>query len=229
MAKLSRSGVAFEVFPSVSEIFAQFSTISRLSESKRAKAPTILIDMPIGLPDRGERSCDREGRVLLGSRACTLFPVPVRKAVYSSDYTAACDANHSLQGRKFSIQMWNIIPKVRELDLWIRSNPELARGLREGHPELAFRRLSGDVIKHSKHSREGELVRAKILNTKVGWDLFSEIESFHRDHKRILSLNDLLDAAVLAVMVKECGKDRVTYLGGGEVDGQGIPMRIAAL
>jgi predicted RNase H-like nuclease len=124
--------------------------------------------------------------------------------------------------------MWNIIPKVRELDLWMRSNQERAEFICEGHPELAFRRLSGEVLAHSKHSSEGELVRANILNTQVGWDLFSEIKSFHRHHKRILSLNDLLDAAVLALMVKECGKNRVTFLGGDECDGQGIPMMIAA-
>ena|SRR5258708_11883904 len=46
------------------------------------KAQIIAIDIPIGLPDRGPRTCDLDaGRLLGQDRASSVFPAPIRPAL----------------------------------------------------------------------------------------------------------------------------------------------------
>jgi predicted RNase H-like nuclease len=41
----------------------------------------VVIDILIGLPDRGSRACDVEARALLGKpRSSSVFPAPIRRA-----------------------------------------------------------------------------------------------------------------------------------------------------
>src|SRR5207302_9458334 len=55
-------------------------------------ASVIAIDIPIGLPDSGERTCDRLARQLLGSpRASSVLPAPIHGVVQETDYRVACD------------------------------------------------------------------------------------------------------------------------------------------
>ena len=58
-------------------------------------ANSVLIDIPIGLLDKGpdERSCDKAARKLLGKRASSVFPAPARQALDASDYQAALAVN----------------------------------------------------------------------------------------------------------------------------------------
>ena len=62
-------------------------------------AALMLIDIPIGLSDKGsqERVCDLEARKLLSrKRGLSVFRVPCRKAVYASTYNKACEINEQL-------------------------------------------------------------------------------------------------------------------------------------
>ena len=108
----------------------------------------ITVDMPIGLPERaahGGRATENVVRPLLGQRQSSVFSVPSRAAIYTTDYGAACQAAlaNSDPPRKVSRQLFNIAPKIRELDTALRADPGLALRIFEVHPELAFWQMNG--------------------------------------------------------------------------------------
>ena len=108
----------------------------------------VAIDIPIGLPERaghGGRAAENAVRPLLGARQSSVFSVPSRAAVYAESYVVACAAALATSDppRKMSIQLYNIAPKIREVDELLRADPALAQHVFEVHPELAFWRLNG--------------------------------------------------------------------------------------
>jgi len=125
------------------KIFRHFSEVS-------AQAPAVIgVDMPIGLPERtgyGGREAENCVRPLLGARQSSVFSVPSRQAVYAQDYARACGIALSTSDppRKISKQLFNIAPKIREVDAALRTDPTLAARTFEIHPEVAFWRLNGE-------------------------------------------------------------------------------------
>jgi len=108
----------------------------------------VAVDMPIGLPERaghGGRQAEDAVRPLLGARQSAVFSVPSRAAIYAADYAGACRAalSTSEPPRKVSKQLFNIAPKIREVDAVLRGDPALAARVFEVHPEVAFWRLNG--------------------------------------------------------------------------------------
>jgi predicted RNase H-like nuclease len=113
------------------------------------EAPAIVaVDMPIGLPERvgiGGRPAENAVRPLLGQRQSSVFSVPSRAAIYTGDYHDACRValTTSEPPRKVSKQLFNIAPKIREVDEALRARPAVATRVFEVHPEVAFWRLNG--------------------------------------------------------------------------------------
>jgi predicted RNase H-like nuclease len=113
------------------------------------EAPAIIaVDMPVGLPEcagPGGRAAENAVRPLLGARQSSVFLVPSRKAIYAGDYTTACA--HALETseppRKVSRQLFNIAPRIREIDALLRRDAAAVRRVFEVHPEVAFWRLNG--------------------------------------------------------------------------------------
>ena len=85
-------------------------------------------------------------RPLLGARQSSVFSVPSRAAIYAADYGEACRIAQATSEppRKVSKQLFNIAPKIREVDEALRATLERARRVFEVHPELAFWRLNGE-------------------------------------------------------------------------------------
>jgi predicted RNase H-like nuclease len=109
----------------------------------------VAVDMPIGLPARvgiGGRPAENTVRPLLGARQSSVFSVPSRDAIYATDYRQACDLALSTSDppRKVSKQLFNIAPKIREVDEALRAARSSARRVFEVHPEVAFWRLNGE-------------------------------------------------------------------------------------
>jgi len=109
----------------------------------------VAVDMPIGLPERagpGGRAAENSVRPLLGARQSSVFSVPSRAAIYAMEYREACRIalETSEPPRKVSKQLFNIAPKIRELDECLRTAPSDASRVFEVHPEVAFWRLNGD-------------------------------------------------------------------------------------
>ena len=88
---------------------------------------------PIGLPERaghGGRAAENAVRPLLGARQSSVFSVPARAAIDERDYAGACRVAlaTSEPPRKVSKQLFNIAPKIREVDEALRA--DLADGAR---------------------------------------------------------------------------------------------------
>lgn len=125
-------------------VVARFADVLAAPE----KPGMIAVDMPIGLPERvgaGGRFAENTVRPLLGARQSSVFSVPSRAAIYAEDYGEACRIAQSTSDppRKVSKQLFNIAPKIREIDQALRADPAAARRVFEVHPELAFWRLNG--------------------------------------------------------------------------------------
>jgi len=126
-------------------VFSRFADVLTAPE----QPAVIAVDVPIGLPERaghGGRAAENVVRPLLGARQSSVFSVPSRAAVEAADYAAACQAAlaSSDPPRKVSKQLFNIAPKIREVDAVLRAEPALAARIYEVHPELAFWRLNGE-------------------------------------------------------------------------------------
>jgi predicted RNase H-like nuclease len=100
-----------------------------------------MIDIPIGLPDKGYRRCDIEAKGLVGSRVF----LGARWDVWSFEtYKLANDYYWNNQEPGISIQLWSIREKLREANTVI--TPERQKQVLETHPELIFWRLGGHRI-----------------------------------------------------------------------------------
>jgi predicted RNase H-like nuclease len=126
------------------EIVPHFSQLSAM----RPAPAIIAVDMPIGLPERtgpGGRAAENAVRPLLGARQSSVFSVPSRAAVYASDYADARRIALATSDPPKSVakQLFNIGPKIREVDTALRADGALAARTFEVHPEAAFWRLNG--------------------------------------------------------------------------------------
>ena len=163
----------------------------------------VAVDMPIGLPRRGQpRECDRQARQRLGKQASSIFPAPPREALSAQRF-------EELKGWGLSLQAFHLFPKIREIEGII--TPQLQQRVREAHPELAYRTRSQEPLARKKTAL-GQQQRAALLPfqpepLKVGRD-------------------DLLDAAILAVVARDLHLDRAGRCGGLERDERGLVMEI---
>jgi predicted RNase H-like nuclease len=190
--------------------------------------------MPIGLMDGGsvERRCDQEARALLGRpRASSVFRAPCRPALEAIDqgHAAACAINRHASGVGLSVQTFNIMAKIRELDRLLQRHRSLRASVRESHPELCLFGLNQDqAMRFNKRALAGQRERRQVLRH---WS--SEIEATidrlaTRYPRRALAVDDVVDAAVLAIAAR-----RIHQVGQSRalpscpvVDNAGLPMAI---
>ena len=177
-----------------------FPDVASLWDHHRG-AFVILIDIPIGLKTDGrpERRCDPQARKLLGPRRSSVFPAPCRGAIYAQSYQEACDINQRLTGKRLSVENWNIIPKIREVDCLL-SDDASARGcIREIHPELCFWGLAGRPMQHAKKRSEGLSERTQLLQSIYPGtaDIVAHALSTYR--RKDVARDDILDALAAAV------------------------------
>ncbi len=189
------------------------------------------IDMPMGLPDRvgaGGRAPERLVRPMLGQRQSSLFSIPARAAVEAQDYPTACRLAQETSDppRKVSKQGFYLFPKIRELDVFRRSEQGRAARLFEVHPELAFVMLNEgvalDLPKKVKGAvfAPGMALRRQLL-AKGGFELDQvTIQAGAQE-------DDVLDAlAALSVAVRiDQGLAR-PFPDPPHIDAHGIPIAI---
>jgi predicted RNase H-like nuclease len=170
------------------------------------------IDMPIGLPQRGPRPCDRAARVRVRPRGSTVFPAPVRAALHCTTFAAAAAASRAAAGVGLPLQTFHLLPKIRELDVLAQQCP--ARFV-EIHPECSFALLAGHVLA-PKRTPEGRARRRELIAALYG-DVPDRLPGARPD--------DVLDAyAVLWSAQRYASGTHETL--GGDVDEVGLPMRI---
>lgn len=174
---------------------------------------SIAIDIPIGLPATPGRPCDQLARELLPGRGSTIFSPPVRAALHAGDYQATCAANRASapNAPAISIQAFNLLPKLREVDALI--TPSLQARIREAHPELAFAALAGAMLP-AKKTAAGQRAREALLRT------MSLVPPVIK-----VPIDDLYDAAVLCWTARRILDGNARVLGGDR-DARGLQMEI---
>jgi predicted RNase H-like nuclease len=206
-----------------------FTSISEL-ETRRQDVRQVLIDIPIGLPGPAApaRECDRLARKLLGpGRGPSVFAPPARATLAAGEYRAALAINRQQTGKGISKQAWNIAPKIREVDDFLRRRPDWQGRLRESHPELGFMMLNrGWPMRHNKKTPAGQAERLAVLEDFVPalthW--FETVQAQYP--RREVMADDILDALVLAVTAwRGAGRYR-TLPDSPPRDEAGLPMEM---
>lgn len=210
--------------------FDIFSTIKNFW-SKFSHAELILIDIPIGLRDKGSepRLCDKAARkYLTRSRSSSIFPTPCRASLYVDSYIEANQINRKITGKGLSKQTWNITPKIKEVDILLRNNYEIVNKFIESHPELCFAALSdNNPMKNYKKTEHGIKERLKIIESFCKNPIQILNEVMGQFSKKELSIDDILDAWILAISGSK-GLSNLRFLPKNfEYDSEGLPMRMA--
>lgn len=182
----------------------------------------VVIDIPIGLPESGRRACDLEARRLLGRRWMTVFTGVRRPLLKMNSYEEA-NCWGKRDGEGLTKQMWNILPKIREVDDWI--TPARNRTFREGHPELSFAAAAGRPMAKKKRKREGETER---LDAMAGFiDRDTVLEWLKAARGSGAARDDIVDALALcrsAARVLLCRHGQLP--ADPPKDARGLPMEM---
>jgi predicted RNase H-like nuclease len=177
------------------------------------------IDIPIGMTDDGERSCDLLARDKLRPHASRVF-TGARRWIWQ-DFNDPGEANKECVRRgqqRVSRQLWHLGPKIMQVDAFLRAHRSL--DVREVHPELVFLRLNANNPLPSKKSEEGDSLRRTLLE-----------RSGFRDIDRWLTKtrigtgakrDDVLDACAVAIAAREPAGS----VGSPPPDTHGLPMQI---
>lgn len=151
--------IASDAKPIVGRIFEDLPALLSFLPGSAVLA----IDIPIGLPASGPRACDLEARRLLGPRASSVFPSPIRSVLRSATYEDACATREAVDGKRMSKQAFAILPKIREVDAVLRQ-PGLRCVVRECHPEVSFAQWAGAPLRHPKKKLPGRAERAALID-----------------------------------------------------------------
>jgi predicted RNase H-like nuclease len=181
---------------------------------------SIVIDVPIGLADSGPRSCDVWARRFVGKRGSSVFPAPIRPMLKARTYEEAQDARRRVDGVGCSLQTYSILPVIRQVDTIMTG--ELQQRVREGHPEVSFRKLAGYPMEHKKKSRAGRDERIASLKPH-----FMDLEDRLSALKRRDALNDVIDAYAMLFTARHVRDGSFeTFPPEPELDPRGLRMEI---
>lgn len=212
------------------ELFPKFSSLIDFLRKEYEQADfLILIDIPIGLKSggSGERLSDLEARRILKTRKSSIFPVPCREAVYAESYERACKVNKELAGKSISKQAWNIVPKIRDVDVFLIENKIFREKVKEVAPEICFQALKGFPMEFSKKSPDGFLERIKALRTVCR--LTDEIveAALSKYRRKEVAKDDILDALAAAITAKIGCEDGFEYVPNEpETDSEGLKIQM---
>lgn len=127
----------------------------------------IAVDIPIGLPNRGARTCDLEARRYLGVPRCSsVFPSPVLACLPRGSYEAICARHRKADGRGLSRQAFHLLPKIREVDGYLLGHAQERSRIFEVHPEVSFAAWNaGNALRHRKLTAAGRRERLSLIES----------------------------------------------------------------
>jgi predicted RNase H-like nuclease len=149
-----------------------------------------------------------------------VFPTPPRPLLDSADHAEAVARGRALDGRGISIQAFNLLPKIAEVDDAIA--PDLTDAVVEAHPESAFAELAGAPLPTTKRTAEGRAARLDLLAGP-----FPGSDEMLTARARGAAPDDVLDAAAAAWSARRWASGTAVVLGDGSLDRRGLPMRVA--
>lgn len=204
------------------------TTVERITDLRRVtgalesgELAVAAIDIPIGLPALGSRSCDIEARRRIRARRNSVFPAPVRGILGAATYEEARSLSRSIQGKGISRQLFAILPKIREVDALMM--PELQRCFVEVHPEVSFTVLADGIpMSHHKAKDEGRAERLTALRR-----FFADIDVHTAVRIPGTRPDDVLDAYAATWSAQRYFR-RTNERLGGDLDERGLWMEIVA-
>ncbi|MFK8015457.1 MAG: ACT domain-containing protein [Gammaproteobacteria bacterium] len=209
----------FGVVPDVAALTADLPPTAR-----------VFIDIPIGLrDDSGEaRGCDTAARALLGfPRASSVFPAPIRAVLSAANYAEANATSKALAGKGLSAQAFGLVPKIREVDIWMAQRPGASPRPREVHPELSFCALNGGVpMVHAKKTPEGFAERMALLGQRLPQAPAVVDEALERYRRKEVARDDIVDALVVLVTAMLPDRELSTAPVSPARDSTGLAMEI---
>ena len=147
----------------------------------------------------------------------------------AEDHQQACAISRQLQGKGISCQSFNIVAKIRSIDLLLQANRSLQQRIHEVHPELIFQQWNGgQPMQHGKKTAQGKQDRRQLVESEFpgAW------ESIRRQHRRAdVADDDILDALAALHTARRLQEGQALQLpcqGSIEIDACGLLMRIAA-
>ena len=199
----------------------------RAGQPGGAEAP-VAIDIPIGLPEEiGLRDCDSEARALLGSRRSSVFSPPGRfllEALSSQPlYPRVQQLVAERGGLGLSRQAAGLLPKIDDVDRFLRADRSRAAWLFEVHPELCFREMNDGVVPPPKGTAAGLLQRLALVRRRFP-DAATQIEQGEAASRA--GLADLLDACAALWTALRRREGHARSFGAGADPLTGVPMRM---
>jgi predicted RNase H-like nuclease len=170
----------------------------------------VLIDIPIGLRESDIRACDVEAKDVLGERGKSVFYTPVRDAVESTNLT---EAKKAQEDEEFSIQnqAWGIVPRIREVDVFLQETDGANDVVFETHPEVCFAALGDGPAEDEKKTEDGAENRVNILdgylNDAKGLYTKWTKEYTEPQYAPVAGKDDIVDAMAAAVTAREYDKN----------------------
>ena len=214
---LETASVDASIASSARELFATLAGLKVLA-----------IDIPIGLSDQRPRACDVAARRLLGRpRGSSVFSAPVRSALAGSNYAEASALSQAACGRKITRQTYGILPKIREVDVCLRSLERPQDWVREIHPEVTFYFWAGGrAMSHRKRSNAGKHERLGLVE-QVYPGVFREVRQKFRSKE--VGDDDILDALAALWSASRIALGKAVILPERpETDSLGLRMEMAA-
>jgi 8-oxo-dGTP diphosphatase len=157
-----------------------------------------LIDIPIGLQSKLDHvRPDSYARNYIRERAFTIFPAPCRQAVYAPSVRDAYLENERVLGRKFTPLTVGIIPKIKETDEFLQSNPAYKNRLLESHPETCFKQLAGKTLLSKKSEPDGLSERIYVLQQYGAAIDAGQVKALRAQLR--CAADDIIDAVCLSV------------------------------
>ncbi len=201
--------------------------LCEISQLNHRQYHMAMIDIPIGLPQSGNRDCDMAARKYLGrnrNRVFTGARRPLLKHCHSYDEANRLGRKLLVDGNPgagISKQLFCILKKIKEVDVFL--NPQRQEKLRECHPELVFHRQNNDHPVDNKHVPQGRSQRRKLLGSIRNLDdlLAARLGTGAKE-------DDVLDACACAVAAMDCANDKGNVVPDGRppMDRQNLVMQI---
>ncbi len=185
----------------------------------------VAVDMPIGLNDQGDRACDEAARQRLGSRASSVFPAPLRGVLGAASHAQASARRRAIDGKGMSIQAYNLLRKVEQVDAALRASAADAQRVHEVHPELCFQQMNGGrPLAHGKKSVEGRALRIALLGPHFPGQAERLLDGFPRKQ---VQADDVLDALACLWTAQRLARGRAFNLPAPPpLDACGLRMAI---
>ncbi len=112
----------------------------------------------------------------------------------ATSHAEASQIRHRMEGKRVSIQTWAIVPKILEIDRFIRAEPIRRKIVREVHPEVCFFFLNGErPMSVAKKKATGQAERRSVLQKWCG----EAVDHALAEREKLgCKADDILDALV---------------------------------